>query len=327
MKPEKANKRFDVTTIGSTLLRLSAATGERLETAGSFSVHTAGTEGNTMVALSRMGLRTAWVSRLKSDVIGRRIANEIRSHGVDTSRVVWSDRDRNEIFFVEYGAAPRGVQILYDRSGSALSKIRYQDIDTDYLFDTRILHLTGILPALSPGCRQTAERAVEAAIASRIPVSFDVNYRAKLWGPKKAAKTLEPLMCRSDLVFLTGEDAKDLFGLSGTPEKVLETAHRRFNRPSVCVMTLAGKGAMAFEGTGFIRCPAYPVEVVDRLGAGDSFTAGFLYGYLGGSIQKGMDYGSAMAALKLGIKGDYFISNREEVETLIRTPHGREVGR
>ena len=320
------NRRFDVTTIGSTLLRLSVPAGERLETATSYSVHTAGTEANTMVALSRMGLKTCWVSRLKRDVIGDRISSEIRSHGVDTTRVIWTDKDRNEIFFVEYGASPRGIQVVYDRSNSALSKIRFDDVDRGYLLDTRIFHITGILPALSERCRQTSEEAVNAASAEKIKISFDVNYRKKLWSPQKAAKTLTPLMERCDILFLTREDATDLFHLSGTPDRMVQTAYERF-QPEICIMTLGGEGGLAFDCKQLYKSPAYDVEILDRLGAGDSFTAGFLWGYLEGSIQQGMDYGSAMAALKLGIKGDYLISNREEVLGLINATGGREVGR
>ncbi len=320
------NKRFDVTTIGATLLRLSVPPGERLETTVAFTVRTAGTEGNTMVALSRMGFKTCWVSRLKNDVIGRRIAGEIAAHGVDTSRVVWTEKDRNEIFFVEYATPPRGVQVVYDRSGSAVSKIRFDDVDTGFLLDTRIVHMTGILPALSTRCRHTAEAAVEAAKAAKVKISFDVNYRGKLWGTRKAAKTLDPIMRRCDILFLTREDAVDLFGLTGSPEKILRSAYEEF-RPEICVLTLGGEGGMAFDGTRCYRSPKYPVQIVDRLGAGDSFTAGFLCGYLEGSIQTGMDYASAMAALKLGINGDYFISDRQEVLDLIKRSGGREVGR
>jgi 2-dehydro-3-deoxygluconokinase len=319
-------KRFDVTTIGSTLLRLSVPPGERLETAVSYSVRTAGTEGNTMVALSRMGFKTGWVSRLKDDVIGRRIAGEIHAHGVDTSRVIWTDRDRNEIFFVEYGASPRGIRVVYDRSGSAVSKIRFSDVDPIYLLDTRILHMTGILPALSTRCRQTAEAAMEAAKRAQVKISFDVNYRGKLWGKREAARTLGPIIKRCDILFLTREDAVDIFGLAGPPEKMLRSAYETYG-PELCVMTLGNEGGMAFDGDRLYRSPAYDVQILDRLGAGDSFTAGFLCGYLEGSIQTGMDYASAMAALKLGIKGDYFISGRKEVLGLVKGAGRREVGR
>ena len=174
-------KRFDVTAIGSTMLRLSVPSGERLESAGTFQVHTAGTESNTLTALSRMGLKTGWVSRLGDSPLGRRVAREVHSFGVDTSRVIWAPGERNEVFFVEYGASPRGIQVIYDRGGAAVSRLTFDQLDLDYLLDTRVYHATGILAALSAACRDTALKAMQAARAAGVQVSFDVNYRSKLW--------------------------------------------------------------------------------------------------------------------------------------------------
>jgi len=159
-----------------------------------------------------------------------------------------------------------------------------------------------------------------------VTVSFDVNYRSMLWSPVDAAKTLKPLMDLGSILFLTREDAKVLFDITGDPEEVLQIAKNRFH-PEICVITLGSEGSIASDGHRQYSSHAYTVEIIDRLGAGASFTAGFLCGYLEGSIEKGMQYGSAMAALKLGIKGDYFISNREEVLRLIDNSGKREVGR
>jgi 2-dehydro-3-deoxygluconokinase len=320
------NTKFDVTSIGSTMIRLSVPSGDRLESADVYSVHTAGTEGNTLTALSRMGKKTAWVSRLKRDALGQRIKTDIHKFGVDTSRIIWTELNRNEVFYVEYGASPRGIKVIYDRSGSALSNIQWEEIDSDYLLNTRFLHMTGILPALSDNCRMVTHKAMAAAREAGVKVSFDVNYRSNLWSPEEAGKTLKPLMGLCDILFLTREDAEDLFDISGEPEHMLQSAMDLF-LPEICVITLGGKGAVASDGTSCYSQKAYPVEIIDRLGAGDSFTAGFLYGYLEGSIDKGLQYGLAMAALKLGIKSDYFISNREEVLRLIDSSGKREIGR
>ena len=320
------SKRFDVTTIGSTMIRLSVPSGERLETASLYSVHTAGTEGNTMVALSRMGRNVGWISRLKKDALGQRIEKDIHAFGVDTSRIIWTNEDRNEVFYVEYGESPRGIQVIYDRSGSALSRLKFDEVDTDYLLDTRILHMTGILPALSTHCMKTTQDAMATANHAGIKISFDVNYRSKLWSPQEAAKILHPLMEMSQILFLTKEDANDLFNLSGTPDQILQAAYDQFH-PEICVITLGGDGGIAYDGSRHYRCRPYEVHIIDRLGAGDSFTAGFLCGYLEGSIEAGMNYASAMAVLKLGIRGDYFVSDRQEVLRLINAADNREVGR
>jgi 2-dehydro-3-deoxygluconokinase len=319
-------KRFDVTTVGSTMLRLSVAPGERLETAGAYQVHTAGTESNTMAALSRMGLRCAWMSQLGANALGRRITRDIQAHGVDVSRVRWVEGQRNETFFVEYGARPRKIQVLYDRKDAAVAGMRFEDIDKAFLFDTCIFHGTGIFPALSENCRDVLQRSMQQAGEAGIVTSFDVNYRKGLWPESQAAATLTPLMEMADLLFMTREDAVDLFGLDGSPEGIVKAAYRRY-QPRICVVTLGDEGGIAFDGERMYRSRAFEVDVIDRLGAGDCFTAGFLCGYLEGDIQGGMDYASAMAALKLGIRGDYFTSDRQEVRTLIRSDGGREVGR
>jgi 2-dehydro-3-deoxygluconokinase len=273
-----------------------------------------------------MGLKTGWVSRLGDNPLGRRVAREIHSFGVDTTRVIWAPGERNEVFFVEYGASPRGIQVIYDRGGAAVTRLTFDQLDLDYLLDTRVYHATGILAALSATCRDTALKAMQAARAAGVQTSFDVNYRSKLWDPTTAAAAMIPFMQISDILFVTREDAADLFQLTGDPEEVVRRAHERF-RPQITVITLGGEGAIAYDGRGFHRCGSHPVDTVDRLGAGDCFTAGFLCGYLEGSAAEGMRYGSAMAAIKLGIRGDYFLSDRQEVLRVLAAGGGREVGR
>jgi len=319
------DKPFDVISVGSTLLRLSVPPGERLETASTFRVHTAGTESNTMVALARLGLRTAWVSRLRDNPLGRRVANEIRYHGVDVSRIVWAEAGRNEVFFVEYGASPRPTQVIYDRAYSALAELTLADLDLDFILSGRVLHLTGILPALSPGLAELTGELMDRARRAGVTVSFDLNYRAKLWPPEEAARVLGPLLKKADLLFVTQEDAAGVLGLDGPPEEVAAELQRAC-RPRVSLVTLGGRGGLAFDGRDYYRTKGYEVEVQDRLGAGDCFSAGVLCGWLEGSLQTGLDFGAAMAALKLGLHGDYFVSDRQEVLRLL-SAGGREVGR
>jgi 2-dehydro-3-deoxygluconokinase len=322
----KTTGQFDVTSLGSTMIRLSVPPGKRLETASSYEVRTAGTESNTLVALSRMGRKTAWISRLCDNALGQRIAHEIQSHGVDTSHIIWTKKTRNEVFFVEYGTSPRGINVIYDRAGSAISQIIYEEIDMKFLLNTKIVHFTGIFPALSEGCQKVLDRAINTAKQANVKISFDVNYRSKLWQPQQASKVLRPLMKKCNILFITSEDAKDLFNISGSDKQTARSFYHMFN-PDICVVTLAGRGGIAFDGSEFYFCKGYQAEPIDRLGAGDCFTAGFLCGYLEGSIQNGMNYASAMAALKLSIHGDYFVSNKQEVLELINSAGAREVGR
>lgn len=319
------SQRFDVVSLGSTMLRLSVPPGMRLETAPRFDVHTAGTESNTMTALARLGRKTAWASRLVDNPLGRRIANEIRYHGVDVSGVIWAAEGRNETFYVEYGAAPRPIQVVYDRHPSVLAQIDPDLLDLDFLTNGRFLHMTGILPALSDNCVEAARRTIKAARDKGLTISFDVNYRAKLWSPEQAAETLTPLMEQVDYLIMTAEDAEGLFGLTGDPADQAAAVRGRFG-VKVGVVT-AGIKSAAYDGTDHYHGTGFEkVEVIDRLGAGDAFNAGLLHGLLDGDLQKGIDYGMVTSAMALGIKGDYFVSYPGEVEAVL-AGRGREVGR
>ena len=189
-----------------------------------------------------------------------------------------------------------------------------------------MLHLTGIFPALSDNCADVTNKLIDAAHTAGVKVSFDVNFRSKLWSAEKACSLLTPMMEKSDILFLTSEDAKSVFGFSGSPAEIVMSIHAKYN-PEIAVLTLGGDGGVAFDGTELYNKGGYTVEVRDRLGAGDCIAAGVLCGYLEGSIKTGMVYATAMAALKMGINGDYFVSDKNEVMALINSTGGREVGR
>ncbi len=307
---------YDVIAFGSTMLRLSVPAGERLEHADSFKVGSAGSESNSMAALAALGFKTAWVSRLSRNFIGKRIEQDIRSLGVDTSHIIWAEEGRNEVFFVEDGAAPRPGQVVYDRRDSALSMILGAELDVDFMLSGRFLHLTGITPSLSPQCAAVCAALKKMAMDRGVGVSFDVNYRSKLWSPAEAETVLTPLLDGVDVLLLTREDAATIWNIHGDAEAVARECRGRFNAV-LCVLTLGADGAVAFDGVTVYRTGGYQVRQIDRLGAGDAFTAGVLAGVLEGSVEQGLNYGAAMAAIKMGIAGDYFRSDRGEVLRVI----------
>jgi len=311
------SNRLDVVSLGSTMLRLSVAAGTRLAHAAAYTVTTAGSESNTMAALAAMGGKTAWVSRLTRNFIGERIRNDLRGCGVDTSGIIWTDEARNELFFVEEGASPRAGQVVYDRKNSALAAIAEDELDFDFLLSGRFLHLTGITPALSPACVEACRKLKAEAQCRRVPVTFDVNYRAKLWTPEEARAILTPLAEHAALLLLTKDDAERIWRITGSDEEMVTACRERF-KADCCVLTLGGDGAIAVDGGGRWRTAGYPVRTIDRLGAGDAFSAGVLAGLLEGSTEQGLRYGAAMAAIKMGIAGDYFRSSREEVLQVMR---------
>ncbi len=305
----------DVVTIGETMLRLSAPTGVSLETAAQFYVSVAGAESNVAVALSRLKTSTGWISRLTDNLLGRRICNELRGQGVDVSRVLWTRDGRVGAYFLEVGRPPRPARVLYDRAGSAMAGINPDDIDWAYVREAKVLHLTGITPGLSPACRALVARAIQEGRAGKVVVSFDVNYRARLWSSTEAAAALRELLPRVNILVCTAADAQAVLDAEGSARVVAEALRDRF-RAEVVVVTDGAHVAAAVGGATYER-DGYQVEPLDRIGAGDAFAAGFLHGYLAHDVERGLAYGVAMAALKHTYYGDTAWVTAEDVQSLL----------
>lgn len=305
----------DVVTIGETMLRMSAPMGIPLENASQLSVHVGGAESNVAITLSRLHTSVGWISRLTDNPLGRRIYNEVRAQGIDVSRVLWTRGDRVGVYFVELGRAPRPNHVIYDRSGSAMASINPDEVDWAYVRAAKVVHLTGITPSLSANCREVVVRAIQEAKAAKVAVSFDINYRARLWPATAAAAALAPLLSQVTVLISTSEDAQVLFGISGSARAVAEALRARFTCEVVAVTDGAQFAAASTEGT--LERGGFKVEVVDRIGAGDAFAAGFLHGFLAHDIKRGLDYGAALAALKHTYHGDTAWASAEGVAALI----------
>ncbi len=311
---------YDVVTLGETMLRLVPPNYERIEQAKSYDVTAGGSESSVAVGLARLGLRTAWVSKLPQNPMGRFIANKIREHGVDTSHIVWVKEGRVGIYFVEFGSSPRPSQVIYDRKNSAISTLTAEEVDWGAFFkETKHFHTSGITTALSQCCADTVEKAIEKAKDMGLIVSFDINYRSKLWSPESANKCLSKILKHVNILFTSADDAKLIFGFSGTNEGIAEQLKTAFNLDIVAMTTGFPRSvrtgvfsSMALTDR-FYYGKSYEMEVVDRLGTGDSFTAGFLYGYMTGDIQKALDYGNAMGALKSTFPGDISWVTEEDI--------------
>ena len=310
---------YDVVTLGETMLRLAPPDFERLEQARSYNVTAGGSESSTAVGVARMGLKTAWVSKLPNSPLGRFIANKIREHGVDTSHVVWMDDSRAGVYFLEFGSAPRPSQVIYDRKNSAISALTVGDIDWKPIFDgTKLFHTSGITPALSKNCAEATMEAVSEARDAGCLVSFDMNYRTRLWSPEEAKACLWEVLKKVNILITTRQDITRVFGLAGAPEELAEQMKEIFDfdvvaitlREPITVKT--GKWTSMALADKIYRGKVYDLEIIDRVGSGDSFTAGFLYGYLTGDTEKGIAYGDAMAALKHTFPGDLTWATKEE---------------
>jgi 2-dehydro-3-deoxygluconokinase len=329
---------MDLVTFGEAMVRLTPPDFQRLEQTRSFDAYVGGGELNVAVALTRLGLPARWVSRLPDNALGRMIANRVREQGVDV-HVEWTPQDRAGLYFAEMGAAPRASSVLYDRAASAISKVTPGSIDWPSVFGgARWFHVSGITPALSESAAAVTLEALEAAKTAGLTVSYDLNYRGKLWSPEKARAVQEPFMKHVDVLMTTEEDAKVVFGIGPTAtgnyehvdaESFAQAARaleQKFGFSAVAVtlrenprVLLNNWSAIVAAGGNMHRAPSYEVEVVDRIGAGDAFSAGLILSRLENkSWDDTVRFATAVSALKHSIPGDFCLVTRAEVEQLLR---------
>lgn len=315
----------DVFTVGEAMLRLNAPVGSRLDNAGALDVHAAGSEANVAVALARLGRSVTWFSALPEGPLGRRVSAEFARHGVDVSTVCWVPDTRLGVFYTEVNPPPHRTKVLYDRKMSAASHLDVGDVPWDAVVASRMVHLSGITPAISTSCLRMSQEVVARARRAGLMMSVDVNYRAKLWSPQEARAALEPLVENVGLLVVNREDANDVFGLNGEPETILLQLADTTGAANA-VVTLGSSGAVWRSPNGSGHVPGVAAEVVDRIGAGDAFTAGVIDGLLDGDLERGVRFGVAMGALAVASKGDQLLSTRTEIEELL-SRQGRSVDR
>jgi 2-dehydro-3-deoxygluconokinase len=317
----------DVVTFGEAMVRLAPPGQRRLEQTASLEVTVGGAELNVATGVSRLGLTAAWVSSLPENPWGRMVRNRALEFGVDVSHVAWDTAARMGLFFVEYGASPRASTVLYDRAGSAFSYLHGASFDWPaILADARAFHTTGITPALGELPAHEVRVSLAAARARGLLTSYDLNYRAKLWSPQQARAVQEPLTEFIDVLLTTEEDAGTVFGITGRDYR--EVARQLADRYGFKVVTITLRGdlsvlrntwtAIAYSDGAFVDDRTYEVELVDRVGGGDAYAAGFLFGLLTGDVDKGVRYGNAFSALKQASWGDFNYTTRAEVEAQLQ---------
>jgi 2-dehydro-3-deoxygluconokinase len=309
--------RFDVTTIGEGQLRYSVPAGRRLEEVDRLDVHACGTEANVVGLLSRLGWHCGWLSSLPASPLGRRIANHLKVSGIDLSSVVWADDGRVATYYVEYAHPPRSTQVYYDRADTCFTRLSAGQIDWDYLTDTRIIHLSGLTVPLSPSLPEIVTEAIRQAKSRGVQVSFDVNYRRRIWSPEQARKILMPIIEEVDILFCGRTDASIVFGVEGEPEEIAQRLGE-LSRAQHIITSLSADGLIGWDRDQLLQQPACKVQVIDRIGAGDAMVAGMLHGLLQGDFAGGLRYGAVTAGLALSQYGDQVVTTREEVEELAR---------
>jgi 2-dehydro-3-deoxygluconokinase len=268
----------DVVTLGETMALMKAETFGPLAHADSLSMSIGGAETNVAIGLQRLGCSTAWVGRVGEDSLGTLVVRELRAEGIRVHAHV--DPSAPTGLMLKERRTPASQQVWYYRSQSAGSKLAQSDIPRDLVANARVLHVTGITPAISKSAADSVDWAIECARAAGTVVSFDVNYRSRLWQAGKAEDTLRDLARRADIVFAGEDEAALIVGAGGDD---MDLARRLSSLgPSQAIVKRGAKGCTAVIDGVEYRQQAVPVDVVDTVGAGDAFVAGYLAELLGG---------------------------------------------
>ena len=314
-----------VITFGEIMLRLSTPGYLRFGQARQFDATFGGGEANVAVSLANYGIDAAFVTRLPDNDIAKACIKDLRSYGVDTSKIVFGG-DRVGIYFLETGAVARPSKVVYDRAGSSIATIQPGMIDWKKVFEgADWFHWTGITPALSQGAADVCLEAVRAANALGVTVSCDLNYRKNLWKYGKTAGEVMPALVEGcDIILGNEEDADKVFGIKpegfdvtatggaidqGRFRSVGEQLMKRFPRAKKVIITLRGSinanhntwGGVLWDGAKLYESPRYDItHIVDRVGGGDSFMGGLIYGLLSypGDDQKALNFAVAASCLK-----------------------------
>jgi len=325
-EPTDAVPSYDLLTCGETLLRLSPPGLQRLEQARLFETGIGGSELNVGCVLARLGRRVAWVSRLPEGPLGRIVDGEARRHGVDTRHVRWVTGARLGLMFFEPGPAPRNARVIYDRQHSAASALAFEDAPWEALIAASArAHLSGITPALGPSCRALIPQLAALAHAANKPVSYDLNYRATLMTEAEARAMLDAVAPHLELLVVAERDARAVLGFAEQAERLAEAIAGRYGVPLVAVTRPPGEepGDLLLAHGEIRYAPRYPVEIVDRIGAGDSFVAGLIHGLLDGDLDLAIRLAAYAAAVALATPGDISYFGPEDLAAF----HADAVGR
>jgi 2-dehydro-3-deoxygluconokinase len=302
----------EILTLGETMLRLAPEGGERLETATSLGLRTAGAESNVAIAASRLGVETAWISKLPASPLGRRVLSDVKRHGV-TPLVRWTEDARQGVYFIEQGGEPRGIDVIYDRENAAVSTLQLDEELRDRLRSAAVFFTTGITPALSETLFETTQAALQTAATT----AFDLNYRAKLWRREEARSAYERLLPEVDLLFAPERDTREILGVEGDAVSIATSVRDRFDC-ELMVLTRGAEGAVAITPDGVVEQAAFEAETVDPIGTGDAFVGAFLSRYVQNDpVETALEWAAATAAAKRTMSGDVAIVTESEVAAII----------
>jgi len=346
------SKKYDMMGFGEAMVRFSAPGHQRLEQSSELKLAIAAAELNCCVNISRLGLKTAYVTKLVDTWSGKYVVNHGREHGVDMSNVKMvpfdgSGKTRNGFCFIEVGIGPRASRQIYDRAHSAISKVQPGDFDwNEILKDTRWFHTTGITTAISEFAADQAVESLKAAKANGVTTSFDLNFRSTLWTSEQAQERMKSVMPYVDVIIGNEEDFEKMLGITaeGTAEgyskidpesyrAVAEKVMKAYPNVIAVGTTLREvktallndwRTVMMYKDKYYVSRKYENLEIYDRTGGGDSFASSLIWGLLEGKDpQEIIDFSAAYSALCHTFMGDWNWAYKEEAESVMRGESAR----
>ena len=325
------DKKFDLLSLGEIMLRLSPQNNERISKCKMFEKHIGGAEMNVSCGVSLTGLRTGVISKIPDSAIGDYVRNKVRFNGVSDDYLVYdhSKTARLGVYYYEMGAFPRKPQVVYDRVGSSITTIKLEDFPDDMYTNTRCFHTSGITLALSDQCRETAIAMIKKFKEAGALISFDVNFRGNLWTGAEAKECIEGILPYVDIFFCSEDTAKLTFGKTGTLREILKSFTEDYPISIVAATQRTvhspkqhSFGSVIYNAKEYKYYEEEPyknIEVIDRIGSGDQYCAGVLYGLLSSDMdcQRALAYGNARSAGKNTIPGDMPSMDKDEIDNLI----------
>ncbi len=326
-----------IITFGEIMVRLQTPGYKRFKQAQSLEMTFGGGEANVAVSLAGYGMDASFVTKLPANAVADACVAELKKYDVDTTKIVRGG-ERMGVYYVEKGASQRASTVLYDRAHSAIATASSSDFDWAKIFEgADWFHFTGITPALSDECAAITLEACKAAKAAGVQVSCDLNFRKKLWTSEKAGKIMSGLMEYVDVLIANEEDAEKVFGIkaSGTDitsgqisdagyQDVAKQLVAKFGVKKVAITlresisaSVNNWAAMLYDGKDFYKSKKYTMNIVDRVGGGDSFGGGLIYALLSDySMQDTIEFAVAASCLKHSIEGDFNLMSVAEVTAL-----------
>lgn len=325
-------REFDLLSMGEIMLRLSPLDNERITRGDTFTKMAGGAEFNSATGAAMLGLRCGIISKLPANDLGIYIKNHIRMCGVSDDYLVYDDSKeaRLGVYYYENGAYPRKPRIVYDRKNTSINKISVEDYEESLFSATRCFHTSGITLALSPEVRNTTIKMIQKFKKQGTLISFDVNFRGNLWSGAEAKQYIEEILPYVDIFFCSEDTARLTFLKEGDAKTIMKSFTQEYpisivastqrvvhspKRHSFGSIIYSAKDDIFFE-----EAPYKDIDVVDRIGSGDAYISGVLYGLLTheGDYQRALEYGNAISALKNTIPGDLISTDLKEIEGIIK---------